>query len=189
MVQSPNNAKNRLGLTTPSTRSCGLAGLDAAESPTRAAVPRLTDTDPIPYDQIRPRSITEFEDLGFACSKPEFAEYLIDAYYDQDAQMGRTYVFEHKGRIVGYVVLAMAHMPVTEQQHLNISTYGTVPALLISHLATHKQYERRGVCKNMLLWAISYGEQISESVGCRVVIVSLDGFIGFLVKSIKMESA
>ena len=140
------------------------------------AVPRLTDTNPIPYDQIQPRSITESEDFGgFACSKPEFAEYLkADAYYDQEAQLGRTYVFEHEGRIVGYIVLAMAHMPVTKQQRLNINTYGTVPALLISHLATHEQYERRGVGTNMLLWAISYGKRISEIVGCRMVIVSSD---------------
>lgn len=146
----------------------------------------MTGADAIRYDQIRPRSIAEFEDFGgFACSKPEFAEYLkVDAYYDQDARMGRTYVFEHEGRIVGYVVLAMAHMPVTEQQHLNISTYGTVPALLISHLATHEQYERRGVGKNMLLWAISYGDQISDSVGCRAVIVSSDAdVVDFYKKS------
>ena len=146
----------------------------------------MTDADPIPYDQIQPRSITESEGFGgFACSKPAFAEYLkSDAYYDQDAQMGRTYVFEYEGRIVGYIVLAMAHMPVTKQHRRDIDTYGTVPALLISHLATHEQYERRGVGKNMLLWAISYGKKIAEIVGCRMVIVSADAdVVDFYKKS------
>ena len=130
--------------------------------------------------------MTGVENLSdFRCSKPEFEEYLrVNALDDQNAGMGRTYVFSYKGHIVGYVVLAMAHMHKAEQKHLNIDTYGTVPALLISHLATHKQYERRGVGANMLFWTIKYGKNMAKNVGCRVVLVSASADVsGFYEKN------
>ena len=57
---------------------------------------------------------------SFRRSDPEFEEYLrVSALYDQNAGMGRTYAFMHEGRIAGYVVLAAAHVPDTEQKYLN----------------------------------------------------------------------
>ena len=128
---------------------------------------------PIPYDQLRPTNITGVEDFSdFKCSDPEFEEYLrVSALYDQNAGMGRTYAFMHEGRIVGYVVLAAADVPDKEQKRLNIDTYGSVPALLISHLATHEQYERRRVGRNMVLWSIGYAKNLAKNIGCRIVLV------------------
>lgn len=119
--------------------------------------------------------MTSTENLDFRCSKPEFEEYLrVDALYDQDAHMGQTHIFMYEGRVVGYVVLAMAHMPMAEQKTPDIDTYGTVPALLISHLATHRQYGRRGIGRNMILWVVGYGRKIAKKIGCRIVLVSSD---------------
>lgn len=130
----------------------------------------------IPYNELHTREITGMENLAdFKCSKPAFAEYLrVTSVYDQDAHMGRTYVFVYKGRNVGYVVLAMAHLSKSEQKNLGIDTYGDVPALLISHLATHKEYERRGIGRNMVVWTIRYAKIISKQIGCRVVLVKSD---------------
>ena len=131
---------------------------------------------PIPYDQLLPTNITGVEDFSdFKCSDPEFEEYLrVSALYDQNAGMGRTYAFMHEGRIVGYVVLAAAAVPDREQKRLNIDTYGSVPALLISHLATHEQYERRRVGRNMVLWSIGYAKNLAKNIGCRIVLVGAD---------------
>lgn len=127
----------------------------------------------VSYGDLSPGTITGMENFkDFECSDPEFEDYLrVSALYDQDAGMGRTYVFRYEGRIVGYIVLAMAHLPGAEQAHLNIDTYGTVPALLISHLATHKRYERRGIGRNMVLWAINYARKAAKNMGCRIVLV------------------
>ena len=141
--------------------------------------------DIIPYHDLQSMCMTGVENLrDFRCSKPEFEEYLrVDALYDQDAQMGHTYLFVYDRQIVGYVVLAMAHMPAREQKHLDIDTHGTVPALLISHLATHKQYERRGVGRGMILWVIRYARRLSKKMGCRAVLVSSDkDVVGFYEK-------
>ena len=96
--------------------------------------------EPIGHDQLCPQKITGTENLGdFRCSDPEFEEYLrVSALYDQSVGMGRTYAFMHEGLIAGYIVLAAAHVPDTEQKRLNIDTYGPVPGLVISHLARTK---------------------------------------------------
>ena len=132
--------------------------------------------EPIGHDQLCPQKITGTENLGdFRCSDPEFEEYLrVSALYDQSVGMGRTYAFMHEGRIAGYIVLAAAHVPDTEQKRLNIDTYGPVPGLVISHLATHEEYERRGVGRNMVLWAIDYAKDLAENIGCRIVVVGAD---------------
>ena len=128
----------------------------------------------ISYDSLQPRKVEGIENFrDFKCSKHEFEEYLqVTATYDQNAQMRQTYVFMYNGVIVGYVALAMSDVPAKEQKRLNIDTYGTVPALWISHLATHKQYERRGIGRNMILWAIKYARIMSKRIGCRVVLVN-----------------
>lgn len=117
--------------------------------------------------------MTGTENLSnFRCSKPEFDEYLrVQALYDQNEHMGQTIIFIHEQQIVGYVVLAMAHMPSAERTMLKIDSHGSVPVLLVSHLATHKQYERRNIGRNMLLWPINYAKEISHSIGCRAVLV------------------
>ena len=76
---------------------------------------------------------------GFTCSNEDFAEYLkVQAHYDQEKQVGQTWVFKHADKIVGFITIAMAHMKKDEYEKLKIDSYGNIPALLIGHLATHK---------------------------------------------------
>lgn len=139
----------------------------------------------IPYSELKSRKMTGMESLKeFECSKPAFEEYLrVTALYDQNSHMGQTHLFMYREQIVGYVVLAMAYMSRPAQKRLGIDTYGDVPALLISHLATHKEYERRGICKNMVSWATRYAKRTSKNIGCRVVLVRSDpDVVGFYEK-------
>ena len=117
------------------------------------------------------------------------------APYDQDAHMGRTYVFVYKKQVVGYIVLAMAQLSKAKQGDLGIDTYGDIPALLISHLATHKKYERRGIGRNMVSWAIRYAKTVSKRIGCRVVLVKAEKDVtefyeksGFVYATTKTEN-
>ena len=111
--------------------------------------------------------------VDFACSKEQFTEYLkVQAHYDQKEQVGQTWVFKHAGRIVGFITIAMAHMKPSECEELGIDSYGNIPALLIGHLATHKDFERRGIGKHMVSWAIIKAIDHSKSIGCRLVILN-----------------
>lgn len=119
----------------------------------------------------------------FCCAKPDFEEYFkVTSVYDQQKQMGQPYVFVWNGRVVGYIVLAMDHLN-EEQGRLDIDTFGHIPALLISHLATDARYVHRGVGSLMVGWASAYAKSISDMIGCRVVLVKSEpDVVGFYEK-------
>ena len=55
--------------------------------------------------------------------------------------------------------------------------------MLIGHLATHKDFERRGIGEHMVSWAITKAEDYSESIGCRLVMLNPESdVIGFYEK-------
>lgn len=84
--------------------------------------------------------------------------------------------------MVGYVVLAMNRLD-EEQSRLGIDTFGYIPSLLTSHLATDRRYVRRGVGRLMVRWAIRYARFLSGLVGCRVVLVNSEpDVVGFYKK-------
>ena len=136
-------------------------------------------TDQVQYRKMRPSDAN----ADFGCSKSDFEEYFrITSLYDQQEHMGQPYVFVWNGRVVGYVVLAMDH-PNEEQGRLGIDTFGKIPALLISHLATDKRYVRRGVGRLMVGWASAYAKFMSGMAGCRVVLVKSEpDVVGFYEK-------
>ena len=119
----------------------------------------------------------------FKCSKPEFAEYLaVHAMYDQIHRIGQPYVFDYENKIVGYIVLSMDRLE-EKKQVLDIDTFGNIPALLVGRLATDVRYERRGVGRYMMMWAITRAIKMSREVGCRAVLVNSEpDVVGFYEK-------
>ena len=144
----------------------------------------MTKDDPA-YDDIVVRKMAGTDaPAGFECSKPEFAEHLrVMAFYDQQEQIGQPYLFMRGDEIVGYVVLAASHLDAEDQRSVGVDTHGTVPALLITYLATHKRHERRGIGRLMVSWSVSQAKTISKSIGCRVVTVKSEPDVhGFYTK-------
>ncbi len=67
----------------------------------------------------------------FKCSKKKFADYLRScAYNDQIEQIGQTWVFVYKEKIIGFITIAMAHMKKDDHNDLQIGGFGNIPALL-----------------------------------------------------------
>ena len=120
----------------------------------------------------------------FRCRRPEFAEYLyIESIYDRQERMGRMYWSLHDGKIVGYMMLAMGHVTKMQQAGLGIDAYGHMPALVIARLATDERYERRGVGRRMVSYAISLAARMSMDAGCRAVIANSEpDAVGFYEK-------
>lgn len=50
----------------------------------------------------------------------------------------------------------------------------TFPALLIGMLGTCERYKRRGLGREMVMYAVGQAESLSETVGCRFVTVDSD---------------
>ena len=106
----------------------------------------------------------------FRCKKPEFAEYPnAIAAYDQQQRMGRAYWAVRESKVVGYIVLAMGSVDKGRQADLGIDTYGPIPALLITRLATDERYERQGIGRYLIAHAVRLASIMSADVGCRIV--------------------
>lgn len=98
-----------------------------------------------------------------------------DALADQEQKLGTTWVWVYNERVVlGYVTLAMYSIDRRDilkgQDHVaGTFPYSAIPALLIGQLATHEEYEGKGIGRRMVSWAIKMAADISKKVGCRMV--------------------
>ena len=81
----------------------------------------------------------------------------------------------------------MAHVRKSEVADVKIDGYGNIPALLISHLATHKDYERTGVGRHMVTWVMSKARELSESAGCRLILLRSDKSAAEFYKKLHFE--
>ena len=113
-----------------------------------------------------------------------------DALNEQKRKMGTTRVWAYGDRIaLGYITLAAYSVSKKYVQNDRDYTtaeqfpYGTVPALLIGQLATHREHERQGVGKRMIAWAIKTATELSKVMGCRMVALhSYDDVVGWYEK-------
>lgn len=121
---------------------------------------------------------------NFRCRKPEFAEYLgVDAAYDQQQRMGQLYWATCNEEIVGHMMLALGHAAWERQSDLGIDTYGHIPALVITRLATDERHERQGVGGYRVSYAVDVAGKIAPDAGCRVVLAdSVPDAVGFYEK-------
>ncbi len=112
-------------------------------------------------------------DAEFECKDPSYTEYYrVTAFSDMKEGMGQTWLCMYKKKMIGFVTIAMAHMRPERDERLQGKGYGNIPALLIGHLATHKDYERKGVGTSLIAWAIREAVSHSKRVGCRVVMLN-----------------
>ena len=116
---------------------------------------------------------TMSKDSEFECKNPSYTEYYhVTAFNDMKEGIGQTWLCMYKKQMIGFVTIAMAHMRPERDERLRGKGYGNIPALLIGHLATHKDYERKGVGTNLIAWAIREAVSYSKRIGCRVVMLN-----------------
>lgn len=127
----------------------------------------------------------------FKNQKRDMVDHLQrDALNEQKRKIGTTWVWVYDDHIaLGYITLAAYSINKkyiqNNQDYAEAGQfpYGTVPALLIGQLATHKEYERQGVGKRMIAWAIKMAIDLSKMAGCRMVALhSYDDVVGWYEK-------
>ncbi|MGD0160685.1 MAG: GNAT family N-acetyltransferase [Candidatus Bathyarchaeia archaeon] len=126
--------------------------------------------------------LEETDDLtSFDCSTNDTMELNLfihsEAIPYQKEKLGITYLFLYNDLIVGFVTLAMSKieakwMPSVFRAKTEIKDY---PALLVGQLATRNDYRKRKIGKTMCLWCLENAKQLSEKIGCRLVIVFTKG--------------
>lgn len=125
-------------------------------------------------DDFEPHSFTtQFNLDDFKCQDKAFEKYLKkEAQVDHNTNIGRVFLMVEKKtkRVVGFVTLAMGHLPKKEGVDGKPSTrYATIPGLLLGQLAAHKEYKGMGTL--LLDFVINHALELSQKVGCRIIYV------------------
>lgn len=113
-------------------------------------------------------------DSTFECKTREFTEYYqMHSVIDMEYGISKTWQMTHDGKVVGYISLATSHMEKDESEYFNAKELGkNIPAVLVSHLATRKGWEKKGIGETLLKWAINKAVIISNTVACRVIMLN-----------------
>ena len=112
-------------------------------------------------------------DKEFECKNPSYTEYYrVSAFDDIKDKVGRIWLCMYMEKVIGFISIAMAHMNPERDKQLQRDGYGNIPALLIGHLATHKDYEGKGVGTHLIAWAIREAVRSSQRIGCRIVMLN-----------------
>ena len=130
----------------------------------------LFSDDDTAYYQAEESDVPE----EFESSVGEFTDYYrMDSLQDMRDRLVRMYVTKRGGRVVGYVTLAMAHIgPDATEEIRKKEVNVNIPALLISHLAVHKDFLRRGIGTSLLDLVFLVVPKLEPWAGCRYVILN-----------------
>lgn len=136
----------------------------------------MSDEPPLGRDSLKFYIVKEGEmpDDGFGSSVEEFTDYYhTDSLQDIRERLVRMYVAKHSNRVVGYVTLAMAHLRHDATDEIRAKEInGSIPALLISHLAVHKNFHRRGIGTQLLNLVFHIVPKLECWAGCRYVMLN-----------------
>ncbi len=132
--------------------------------------------------------VKEWDDLPvFICQDEDLNDFLWgDALENQASRLSVTWIVRYNGRIVGFCTLINDSIK-TKWMHCEKGPeyeYTHYPALKIARLATHKDYEGRGIGTAMLEYATAVALKLSDEVsGCRILTVdSKTDSVGFYQK-------
>ncbi len=118
------------------------------------------------------------EDLdisSFRCREPDLTEFLIeDALGNQAARLSVTRIVSVEGRIAGFFTLTndcIIRKGINDGDGEEWYPYPHYPAVKIARLATHQDYEGRGIGRAMLVKTVAIAMRLSQYVGCRMITV------------------
>lgn len=109
----------------------------------------------------------------FECEKPAFNDYYNNILTKDDHdKLGKAFLFATSDRrVIGYLVLSMSHLSKSFHTDLGKLTPTNIPALLIRGMARHIEYKGRGVGTLLKDFAINKALELSELVGCRLLVL------------------
>ena len=113
-------------------------------------------------------------DKSFECSNQDYTKYYnYDSLYDTQENLARTYLLKQDDKVLGFVSIAMAHLRKENTEAMRSKgTDGNIPALLISHLATHKDHLRKKIGTALIDIALEQAKIASKNIGCRYLMLN-----------------
>ncbi|MBI2655768.1 GNAT family N-acetyltransferase [Candidatus Woesearchaeota archaeon] len=130
----------------------------------------------IKSDEIIIEKLEDKHNLSnFKSYEKELVDFLIeDALNNQKQKFSVTFLWFYNNTLVGYVTLLndKLNLEVNLKEFFREKDvhYKSLPALKIGRLCVHDDYQRRGLGKLMVLFAIKQATEISENKsGCRFI--------------------
>ena len=116
----------------------------------------------------------ELLDGLFESDIDEFTEYYrIEYLYDVREKLVCMYLIKFNEVVLGYVTLTMTHIRSDATKKIEAKEVNeNIPALLISHLAVHKDFQRRGIGSALLDLIFELVPQLEKFAGCRYVMLN-----------------
>ena len=129
------------------------------------------DEDGYEYCQIDEHYVLEND---FESDVKEFTDYYHrDSIQDMLDWLVRMYVIKRNSQVLGYVTLAMARLRSDATEKIKeLRVNENIPALLISHLAVHKDFQRRKIGTKLLDLVFELVPKLQKRAGCRYVMLS-----------------
>ena len=113
--------------------------------------------------------------IPLQCRELDLTEFLIeDALENQAARLSVTRIVSYEGQVVGFFTLTndcIIRKGVSDDDGEEWYPYPHYPALKIARLATHQEFEGRGIGRAMLLKTVAIAMRLSQYVGCRMITV------------------
>ena len=130
----------------------------------------------IPFDNLSFSLLNgDVEVSLFQCREPDLTEFLIeDALENQAARLSVTRIVSYEGQVAGFFTLTndcIIRKCVSDDDGEEWYPYPHYPALKIARLATHQEFEGRGIGRAMLLKTVAIAMRLSQYVGCRMITV------------------
>lgn len=124
---------------------------------------------------------------SFTSKNAELKDFLTqDALQNQLDRISVTRLVFYQGRLVGYFTLVtdvIKRGEIANSDGVKDFRYSTYSALKIARFATHIEFERQGIGRNMLLKIFALWIRLSKYIGCRIITVdSKPEAIGFYKK-------
>jgi GNAT superfamily N-acetyltransferase len=124
---------------------------------------------------------------SFSCKNSELKDFLVqDALTNQIDHVSVTRLVFYQGHLVGYFTLVtdvIKSSEIADGDGIEGFSYKTYSSLKIARLATHREYERQGIGRNMLLKIYAIWIRFSKYIGCRIITVdSKPESVGFYKK-------
>ncbi|MBS3051119.1 MAG: GNAT family N-acetyltransferase [Candidatus Aenigmarchaeota archaeon] len=97
-----------------------------------------------------------------------------DALKYQDLGFAVTYVCIYEEQMIGYITMCNDSVRLTtgeKKQHFDGIEIPEVPAIKIARLAVHKDFQRRGIGRYLILRALMMARDAKANIGVRVMTV------------------
>ncbi|MDA7960016.1 MAG: GNAT family N-acetyltransferase [Nitrosopumilus sp.] len=111
----------------------------------------------------------------FKNNKSEMVDHIQkkNALTDMKNNISGTYVWPYQGEIAGFVSISMYFLnrSLLKRSQMNKMRFSEIPVILLGQIATHTDFQRQKLGREMVIWTLAQATKYSKKLGCRGVVL------------------